>query len=183
MESSDFGIEKYLVCTGNICRRKNQIALAQAAIREDIPLLIVGSPLTGEEDYADALAKLITNNLNVKWMPGLPAHSLEMHEVYRKSVGFVLISRDETQPISALEAAVMRKPLLLSDSTWAKQSLYRGACLVNPLSQKSIRDGMRQIIKNPDKFKVESKVLEGCRRKRVGEAFALAYAQTVAKTA
>lgn len=179
----DFGIEGYLVCTGNICRRKNQLALAQAAIREDAYLLIVGSPLAGEEDYADALAKLILKSEKVKWLRELPAHSPEMRAAYQNSIGFVLISIDETQPISALEAAAMGKPLLLSDMAWAKQSFYRGACLVNPSSLTSIQEGMRRILDRPDIFKVGSGELEKCRRQRVGEAYASVYAQVIAQTA
>lgn len=178
-----FGIDNYLVCTGNVCRRKNQIALVQAATQEGIPLLIVGSPLAGEEGYADALAKLINKSVNIKWVLGLPAHSLALREAYHRSSGFILISQNETQPISALEAAAMRKPLLLSDSMWAKQDLYQSACLVNPHSISSIRKGMRRVMNNPDQFKVHLKVLESCRRRRVGEAFALAYSQVMTKIA
>jgi glycosyltransferase involved in cell wall biosynthesis len=181
--SGDFGIENYLVCTGNICRRKNQLVLAQAAIEEGIPLLIVGRPLTGEEDYADALGKLIGRSANVRWVLGLPAHSPELRAAYRKSAGFVLVSADETQPISALEAAAMGKPLLLSDNMWARQSFYQGACLVNPFSLESVRDGMQRVMDQPDRFKVGPEELEQCRRRSVGEAYAKAYAQAMAGAA
>jgi glycosyltransferase involved in cell wall biosynthesis len=175
-ESSSFGIENYLVCTGNICPRKNQLILAQAAIQEAIPLLIVGRSLPGDDEYADALGKLIEKSVSIRWVHGLPAHSPELRAAYCKSVGFALISSDETQPISALEAAAMGKPLLLSDRPWAKQSFYQGACLVNPLSLRSVRDGMRRMMNRPNRFKVAPAQLEHCRRRSVAEAYGRAYA-------
>lgn len=178
-ENVNFGIEGYLVCTGNICLRKNQLILAQAAIEEAIPLLIVGRSLPGEEEYADALKKLIDKNANIRWVQGLPAHSPELRAAYSKSVGFALISADETQPISALEAAAMGKPLLLSNSPWAKQSFYQGACLVNPFSLRSVRDGMRRMLELPNQFKVAPSHLEQCRRRSVAEAYGKAYAQVM----
>lgn len=182
-EGVDFGIENYLVCTGNICRRKNQLVLAQAAIEEGLSLLIVGQPLTGEEDYANALGKLIGRSRQVRWVPGLPAHSPELRAAYLNSAGFVLVSTDETQPISALEAAAMGKPLMLSDKLWAKQSFYRGACLVNPFSLASVRVGMRRMLAQPNLFKVDPKELAKCRHRSVGEAYAKAYSRAMAEAA
>jgi glycosyltransferase involved in cell wall biosynthesis len=178
--SEDFGIDNYIVCTGNICRRKSQLMLAQAAIDMRIPLLIVGRVLTGEEDYSDALGRLIRNSSNVRWVAGLPPHSHALRAAYRKSAAFVLVSVDETQPISALEAAAMGKPILLSDSPWARQSFYRGAYLVNPRSFESIKDGIRRVMNQPDRFTVRPEELEQCRRRSVGKAYAEAYAQTMA---
>jgi glycosyltransferase involved in cell wall biosynthesis len=178
----DFGVENYLICTGNICSRKNQLALAQAAIKEDIPLLIVGHPTAGEATYADALSKLVEKSAKIRWVPGLSAHSPELWVAYRKSAGFVLVSVNETQPISALEAAAMGKPLLLSNSRWARHSFYRGASLVNPFSLESVRRGMRHMIDQADRLRVRPEELERCRRHNVGEAYAKIYAQTMMET-
>ena len=177
--ANKFGIEKYLICTGNICKRKSQLILAQAAIAENTPLLIVGRPLTGEDAYADALSKLIESCSKVKWIHGLPPHSQELLDAYRNSVGFALISNDETQPISALEAAAMGKPLLLSDHKWARQSFYHGACLVNPVSLESVKGGIRRILEYPNLFTVPPHELYSCRRQKVSDAYVKLFAQTM----
>jgi glycosyltransferase involved in cell wall biosynthesis len=53
-----FGIENYVLCTGNICRRKNQLALVTACRKLGVPLLLVGNVLTGEEEYTGAYGRL-----------------------------------------------------------------------------------------------------------------------------
>lgn len=174
-----FGLKNYIICSGNICRRKKQLELAKAAIQENIPLLIVGHPLAGEQYYADELKKIIRESNLIKWIPGLPAHSPALLAAYRGSIGFVLISDNETQPISALEAAAMGKPLLLSDRHWARQSFYRGAILVNPDSQKQIRNGLRLIHSHPNQFRVPYLELKPCQRSNVGKAYANLYAELI----
>ncbi len=173
------GLNDYLVCTGNICARKNQLNLAHAAIAENIPLIIVGKVLPGEESYSRSLASLVKESNIVKWIPGLPVGSSEMHAVYRFSKGFALVSHAETQPISALEAAAMRKPLILSDSEWARQRVYSGACLVDPKSVNSIRSGIRRLYRDPDKFVVLRDCIEACRKSFVGDSYASAYREAM----
>ena len=70
--------QKYLICTGNICGRKNQLVLAAAAIEENVSLLLVGAALAGEEAYADKLLRLISGNQMVNWIPGLPSNSSQL---------------------------------------------------------------------------------------------------------
>lgn len=172
-----FGVEKYIVCTGNVCKRKNQLVLAQAAIQENIPLVIVGKSVSGEESYAEDLKKLIHTSNKVQWIEGLQAHSSEMLSAYQGSVGFALLSTDETQPISALEAAALGKPLILSDSSWARQKYYENALLINPYSLDSVRKGIRQLLDETDKHKIQSENINECNRLNVGEAYAEVYAK------
>lgn len=174
-DNERFGIDNYLICTGNVCRRKNQLSLAKAAIEENIPLLIVGNPHVGEDKYADALNNLIKNSAKIKWISELPYQSTKLISAYRQSKGFALISSNETQPISALEAAAMGKPLMLSDRAWAKQNYYRNAYLVDPSSLKSIKEGMRNIMNQSFSQDPWRETLEQCRRMNVGYAYERVY--------
>ena len=97
------------------------------------------------------------------------------------SSGFCLVSLGETQPLSALEAVAVGKPLLLSDQTWARQSLYSGACLVNPKSVASVRRGIRMIIDRPGDFKADFKNLEACRNQSVGAGYGNIYLKLVGR--
>jgi len=165
-------IDKYIICTGNICKRKNQLLLAQAAIEENIPLLIIGHSMPGEDAYANKLSQMIAKSKNVQWIKGLPAQSQQLLAAYDRSIGFALLSTDETQPISALEAAMLGKPLLLSEKSWAKQELYQNACLVNPFSLKHIKYGLKQIVNHTTKFGTPQHILEKCTRNNVGKSYA-----------
>ena len=52
-------LKDYVICTGNVCPRKNQLSLVRACRRLGLPLLLVGNTLTGEEAYGDADAEAI----------------------------------------------------------------------------------------------------------------------------
>lgn len=173
--SSDYDRVDYLLCVGNICQRKNQLLLAQAAIEEKISLLIIGNILPGDEKYGDALVNLANKNENIKLVFGLAPHSQMIKEAYSKCFGFALLSDMENQPISCLEAAAMGKPLLLLNKLWAKQPLYAGALLVKSPSLKAIRDGIRAIYNHPEQYKVCEDELSACRDYAVGAAYTNVY--------
>lgn len=175
----DPGIHDYLICTGNISPRKNQLNLAKAALAGKVPLLLVGPVLSGEEAYAEELARLIAGRDSVRWIAGLPVDSQELLAAYQNSVGFALASHLETQPISALEAAAIGKPLLLADRPWAHQGLYRNACLVNPDSLTAIQEGLETLSKDVKRYTPPMRNLEECRSDRVGQAYVQAYKQAL----
>lgn len=127
--SKKIGIDRYVLCTGNICARKNQINLAQACINLNLKLVLIGNILDGEKSYAIKLEKLIHNNDQIIWIKELPKAADELVAAYYNCLIFALPSLDETQPISALEAIAMGKPLVLLDKKYAHQNLYKGANL------------------------------------------------------
>ena len=165
----------YILCAGNICARKNQVNLAQAALSLGCRLLVVGDVLAGEEAYGDALARTIQGQDTVSWVPGVPSSSPELVALYRNCVGFALPSFKEQQPISALEAAAVGKPLLLGDRPYARQRYYRNARLVDPASVASIKEGLRDILGRSQAHIPPAQFLSECTRNRVGEAYSNLY--------
>jgi glycosyltransferase involved in cell wall biosynthesis len=176
-EKSDFdvGLEDYVICTGNVCRRKNQLSLAGACKSLGVPLLIVGEVLYGEEAYGKALSDLIACSSNIRWIKGLAPASGNLISAYQGALAFALPSFDEQQPISALEAAACGKPLLLADRPYAKQELYANAALANPDSIKSIGDNLRKVLDSPERYSTPINNMEICRRTRVGESYVDVY--------
>jgi len=61
-------LKDYVLTTGNICRRKNQINLALACIKKQYNLVIIGNVLSGEDDYGKELKKIVENNENIFWI-------------------------------------------------------------------------------------------------------------------
>ena len=168
-------LEDYIICTGNICQRKNQLQLIKACRRIGVPLLLVGKTLTGEEAYGQAVEEAMRGVANMQWIRGLPANSPELASAYRNSIAFALPSLNEQQPISALEAAAAGKPLLLANRDYAKQELYNNAVLVNPYSVSDIARNLSSLLDNPEKFTVAPGTLDSCRRKSVGGLYIEAY--------
>ncbi len=165
----------YVLTTGNVCPRKNQLALVRACRNLGVPLLLVGDVLTGETAYGEAIAAEIAGVENIRWVRGLPPGSRELVSVFAHARLFALPSHDETQPISALEAVAMGLPVLLADRPYARQEYYANAGLVDPKSVESISATLRQMLGRSDKFRTPRAVIEPCRAFRVGAAYAEVY--------
>lgn len=173
----ELGFSEYAICTGNICARKNQLALIRACAHLKLPLLLIGRTLTGEDAYGRAVAQAVAESPTTCWVRGLPPASPKMAAAYRGAVLFALPSYVEQQPISALEAAACGKPLLLGRRPYARQPLYGNACLVDPESIDAIVEGLKAIIARPEEFCTPPALLESCRGHRVGSAYADVYAR------
>jgi glycosyltransferase involved in cell wall biosynthesis len=171
----DPGIENYAICAGNVCPRKNQLALAKACRKIGVPLLLVGPALTGEAEYARAVEDEIANNPMVRWVKGLPPASPQLASAYRRAAVFALPSYNEEQPISALEAAASGMPLVLSDRPYARQDCYAGALAPDPKSVDAIAAALRRALDRPDKHRPPASAIADCRRPIVGRAYANAY--------
>lgn len=162
----------FVLCTGNVCRRKNQLALAKACVEAGMPLVLIGGVLQGEESYGAEVEAALRGRPDFLWIKELPKGSDLLASAYHASAAFALTSLREQQPISALEAAAAGKPLLLSDRRWARQGFYKNASLVEPSSLSSMSDGLLRIRERPDAFRVPPEIIAKCRKAEVGRAYA-----------
>lgn len=171
----DIGLDNYVICTGHVCRRKNQLALVQACNRIGVPLLLVGDVLLGEETYGQVVADAIKASTSVRWIKALAPASAQLAMAYKKATAFALPSFIETQPISALEAAATRKPLVLANRSYSKQEFYANAALAEPGSIDSIAKALRKVLDSPERFCPPAEIIERCRRAKIGSSYASAY--------
>lgn len=174
------GLRDYVLATGNVCPRKNQLALARACRALDIPLVLVGNVLTGDDEYGMLVALEISGSPKMHWIRGLSPGSPALVGAYLNAAIVALPSHDETQPISALEAVAMGKPLLLADRPYARQRYYENADRIDPNSEASIAEGLRRVMMRPADFTTPREVVAGCRADAVGEAYAAMYRAVVA---
>lgn len=165
----------YVLCPGNVCRRKNQLSLVRACKIAGIPLILVGKTLTGEEAYGEIVEREMQGESGIKWIPGLMPGSLELVQLYAKAKIIALVSHQETQPICMLEGAAMGKTLLMSDRAFARQRTYTGAVLVNPGSIASIIHGLRTALNGSGGNESASYVAQECTSKAVGYAYQTTY--------
>lgn len=174
-EGFQLDIDNYVICVGNICKRKNQLALVKACIKIGVPLLLIGYVLSGEENYGRAVNDAMVNNPNIRWIKGLMPGSAQLAVAYGRATVFALASFDETQPISALEAAAARKPLVLADRPYSKQEFYANAVLTNPDSVDSIASALVKALDHPDAYCPPAPVIGECRQNKVGTAYLAVY--------
>jgi len=110
----------WLVCTATITERKRVLELAQAAVRAQTPVWIVGKPYSDTDVYARQFLDTARENPSLIRYEGPVNNRSDLASVYRQARGFVLLSDKETLSISALEASACECPLLLSDLPWAR---------------------------------------------------------------
>jgi glycosyltransferase involved in cell wall biosynthesis len=165
--SKKYQVFDYVLCTGNICTRKNQYNLALACIQLNYNLVLIGNVLDGEQLYAEKLKELISNYSNITWIKELPKASDDLVAAYKDCSLFALPSLSETQPISALEAASMQKPIILLNKGYAHQSYYDGAILSNSSSVKNIKVALNKGMKLANKTFTYPQI-EDCKEENVG---------------
>jgi glycosyltransferase involved in cell wall biosynthesis len=173
------GLKDYVICAGNICKRKNQLSLVRACKQIGVPLLLAGTVLIGEEDYARAVVDAVGDDRNIRWIQGLLPSSRELASAYRHSALFALPSYSEQQPISALEAAACRKPLVLADRPYARQEFYENAALADPDSVHAISVAIRKALDHPEAYCPPASTLEQCRRIYAGAKYLAIYERLV----
>lgn len=166
------GIDNYVLSTGNICPRKNQLALVRACRSLGVPLLLAGNPIPGEEEYARVISEEMNGIPGMRWIKGLTAGSPELAMLYCRAALFALVSHEETQPISALEAVAAGKALLLADRPYAKQEFFSGVMTVNPKSIDAIKKGLKILLSIPKIDAANRNNISQCRFSAVGEGYA-----------
>jgi glycosyltransferase involved in cell wall biosynthesis len=176
-----YGINNYVLCTGNISSRKNQYNLALACINLKINLVLIGNILDGELAYGKQLETIIADHKNILWIRELPKASEELVAAYYNCSVYALPSKEETQPISAFEAAAMRKPLVLIDRMYAHQSFYQGAVLSKSPSVKNIETALKHAMTMNVLQEMNPELLN-CKEKVVGNKYKMCYLNLSQKT-
>ncbi|WP_163407809.1 glycosyltransferase [Flavobacterium ajazii] len=169
-----YGIRDYVLCTGNISARKNQYNLALACINLKQNLVLIGNILDGELSYGKKLEELVESNHNVLWIKELPKGSEDLVAAYQNCSLFALPSFDETQPISALEATAMNKPVVLMDKSYAHQSYYKDAILCKSHLVKDIEIAINNSLESNNKL-IENLEILKCKEENVGKMYRECY--------
>jgi len=118
----------WLVCTATITERKRVVELAEAAVRAQTPLWIIGKPYSESDAYARRFSALARAHPRTLRYEGPIQDRAMLAQVYREARGFVLLSAMESLSLSALEAAACECPLLLSRLPWATTVFHQSAC-------------------------------------------------------
>lgn len=113
---------QWLVCTATITERKRVLELAEAAVRAQTPLWIIGKAYADSDPYAQKIFALAKQYPQIIRYEGAIADRARLAQIYREARGFVLLSSMESLSLSALEAAACECPLLLSDLPWARST-------------------------------------------------------------
>lgn len=149
VQSSSFPeVAGAFVCAGAIGPRKNQLNLVRA-FRElpDERLIIIGNPSPGSDRYLRAVRKASTTN--VTFRPAVD-HSM-MLAALREAKALVQPSYIETPGLSAMEAAALGLPVVVSDVAPVREYFGDLAHYCDPSSPASIADGCKAAVASAPK--------------------------------
>lgn len=168
--SLKYNITNYVLCTGNISARKNQLNLAKACTNLNLNLVLIGNILDGEITYATNLQNFINSNSNILWIKNLPNASEDLIAAYYGSLFFALPSNEETQPISALEASTCGKKCLFIKRKYAFQKYYDSPILSISESVKDIELALFNAL-NSNKTVSSNPFIYECKEFNVGNDY------------
>lgn len=140
-----FGLDKFILSVGLIEPVKNQLALIKAAGKYNVPLVFVG----GYRDSKYFERCRDSALVNTVFMPHLPSSSPMLVSAYGACAGYVEISHDPAGR-SAIEAALQKRPLLLSKNSWTKEIFGGRAVEVEPEDEDSIANILNSMINDKD---------------------------------
>ena len=118
-----FGDYPFILTVGAIQPRKNQLLLLQAANRVKLPVVIIGDVLPGWDEYATKVEAEHKINLAYggRWLRGLTNENPLLPSAYAACRLFALLSSEETQPLSVLQAMAAKKPVLLLKAPYTSE--------------------------------------------------------------
>jgi len=169
------GISDFVLCTGNICKRKNQLNLVKACINAGLNLVIIGKVLAGEEAYGNEVISLLNSRAGLLHVENLKENSDELISAYHNCMLFALPSVFEQGPISAYEALVCGRKLLIADKRYSYQEFYKNVERVNPESVDSIKDGLIKMVNNPSHYEQSIHLMDPCKAENVGAKYKSLY--------
>lgn len=145
-ESADPGIFRqtfaidgpFLLCLGNIERRKNQLALIEALAGTGIQLVLAGRDR--ERDYAAECRKIAGKS--VRFIGPLEHGSLLHRSAYAACSAFALPSTLETPGLAALESAACGTPLAITEIGCTREYFGEMATYLDPQDKESIRNAV-----------------------------------------
>jgi glycosyltransferase involved in cell wall biosynthesis len=150
-----YGIRDFVLFVGNIVARKNPILLARILCEEKLPGIFIGGTLNSEKDYASEFARIVEQNPNLKWIPGLPYDHPLLNSAFAAASVLCMPSTGETQPLAAMEAMAAGTPVLLSDLPYAKQTPFENALRFSLSDLQSLRQLLHMVISSKDKYCVK----------------------------
>jgi glycosyltransferase involved in cell wall biosynthesis len=127
-----YGVANYILTIGRIEPNKNQLRLIEAAQRLGRPLVIVGKPGVGADDYAYQCRQAAGGR--VLFIDELPYNSALLASAYAGAAAFVLPSLSEIAPNTTLEAMLAGTRVVVTKNSLSPREWFGDRVLyVDPL--------------------------------------------------
>lgn len=133
----------YILCVARIEPLKNQIALASACKSLGLKLVFIGGVNKNQLSYYSEFLKVLDKD--IRYLGSMDHSRLGIY--YKECLAFAMPSYFETFGMTALEASLFSKPILLGDRGYAKDVFMNSALYCDPFSHDSIVSGLELVLK------------------------------------
>jgi glycosyltransferase involved in cell wall biosynthesis len=142
-----YGNNEFVLCVGAVQQRKNQLLLAQVCNRLRFRLVLLGPVLPGQTEYAQRVRDAMRENepLGGLWLQNLRHEDVLLVSAHAACRVFVLLSSEETQPISVMQAMAAHKPILLLKAPYAEDKPFRSLPQVPSCELEAAADALKQV--------------------------------------
>ncbi len=143
----EFGDAPFILCVGAIQFRKNQLLLLEAANRAGLPVVLLGPILPGQKEYAQKVAVAAEQNAKFggRWLQNLRNEDALLISAYAACRFYALLSSEETQPLSVMQAMAARKPVLLFKAPYTRDLLFRNLPSLDSTQLDQVAETLKRI--------------------------------------
>lgn len=147
-----YNLKDYILCAARVCKRKNQLLLAKACNKLQIPLVLIGN--VNDKYYLNSCLKyrnvIYLGFIDSKYIKAFYSHA-KVH---------ALPSFVETPGLSSLEAAVSGCNIISTDVGSAKEYFKDMAIYCSPYNEESIFKSVENSLKQENNTSLKSHILE-----------------------
>lgn len=148
-----YGLNDVVLCVGRVEPLKNQLQIAKAMQSTTLDTVFIGSAASrgcdADEQYLTEFSEVVNQSPNLTWLNGVDHNSTVLCSAYAAARVHVLASNAEAQGLVTFEAAAAGCNIVVSDLPTQREFFGTSVVYVNPRSQASIREGIRQAYQSP----------------------------------
>jgi glycosyltransferase involved in cell wall biosynthesis len=146
---AEYGLRDFVLCVGRIDGRKNQLGLLRALRGAAYPIVIIGEPVLGQEQYFEECRR--EAGPNVHFLGKIEHGSPLLASAYAAAALLVLPSYIETPGLCALEAGLAGTPLVVTEQGCTREYFGEHALYVHPDSAEQVRTAVDRVLnERPD---------------------------------
>lgn len=151
-----YSLEEYILWVGVIERAKNQLAAIEAFYEYRLPLVFIGHHR--DKEYFDLCRKQAPNS--ALFLPFMGQGSEILRSAYHDCSLYIELSNDPAG-LSALEAALFVKPMMLSRNPWSEEEFSdEEVALVDPANRAGILEAADIALDHERRFLNKNKIIK-----------------------
>lgn len=172
------GIEgDFVLCSGRVEPRKNQLRFIEAANRLNLPVVVLGDAVKGYEDYFAQCKRAAKPH--IRFVSRLSPDSGELQSAYAAAALVVLPAYVETPGLVGLEAALLGTRVCVTTGGPTREYYGDDVTYLNPSSADSILNAMRTALARPASSALKERILASYTWDAVADRVIEGYARVV----